>query len=325
MTTSLDERLAVARAATKERTWVTQRIADARADRERIAAQLVVSAELLASEKADVDRLASGVGGFFRRVVTSRGELPREQQELAAARLQHEALTDELEAIDVDLAQLATRAAAVKDADAQYQQALVEVEAKVKQGGSPHTEQLADLAQVDGQLRAARRELAEAVAAGRAAHDALMAVQQALTSSRRASYASDLGSSFASDLGADLVTATAVDLSEHVVHDGLRTQLAAAQRAMATFQRECRDVANDAGIDGVDVTPLPGLAAFVVRDLLWTTAHVIDDVGAEVEMLSSYVATTTMELRGRDRELESGLADVVAQRAAILDPGRERL
>ncbi len=322
MTETLEERLALARAARREQQWVTQRLTDAGADRERVTAQLEATAVLVASEAADVDRLANGVGGFFRRLFAGRADLSNEQRELAAATLQHEALTDEQRAIDVDLAQLAARATVVRDADARYAAVLAEVEAKVAHGG-PHTRQLAALAETDGQLRAAHREVQEAIAAGRAAHAALVEVQQAVRSSQTASFASDQGSLLARDLGFGALTATAVDLSEHVVHDGLRTMIAAAQRAMSTFQRECKDVAPV--IDGIDVTPLPGLISMVARDLVWTTSYAIDDVGAEIELLSSYVATSTMELRGREQQLQRALAGLVSQRAAVLDPDRERL
>lgn len=324
MSESLEARLAAARADQREQVWVARRIADAEADRARLAPQIAAVGDLVASEKADVDRLEHGVGGFFRRLFAGKAELTQEQQELAAARLQHEALLDEQHAIDADLAQLAARATAVRGADARYAAVLAEMEAKVAQGG-PHARQLAALADSDGRIRAARRELDEAIAAGRAAHDALVAVHGAVGRSRSAAYGSDLGSSLVDDLGGDLVSSLAVDLSEHVVHDGLRAQIATAQHALLGFQRECRDVADDAGVDGVQLTPLPGLMAMVARDLVGTTAPRIDDVGAEVELLMSYVATTTMELRSRLPELARAATDVAAQRAALLDPEHERL
>ncbi len=325
MSESIEERLAAARAARKEQAWVAQRLADARADRQRVSTHLEATKVLVASEQADVDRLARGVGGLFRRVFAGRDDLTREQRELAAAKLQHEALEDERRAIDADISQLEQRAAAVAGADAKYQAVLAEVETRVAAGDPELREDLIALAETDGKVRAARRELAEAVAAGRAAHDALVLVQQAVSSSRRAQLASDHGSMLADDLGVGLLSSTAIDLSEQAVHEGLRAQIAAAQHALLTFQRECKDVARDAGIEGVNLSPMPGLAGMVARDLVWSTQYAIDDVGAEVELLSSYVATTTMELRARDRELQKGQADVLEMRAAILDPARERL
>gem|GEM_PF-2937993 len=293
---------------------MAQRLIEARADRERVAAQVEAIGELVASEHADVERLTRGVGGFFRRLVASRGELTTEQQELAAARLQHEALLDEQRAIDVDLAQLDERAARLRGAATKYAAVLAELEAAIS-SGSPHAARLGALADTDGRLRSARRELDEAIAAGRAAHDALLAVQLAVTSSWRAAYGSDVASSLADGL----LGSVAVDLSEHVVHEGLRTQLATAQHALLGFQRECKDVAHDAAIDGVSLTPLPSLTAMIARDLLWTTTTRIDDVGAEVEMMASWVASTTMELRGRIPAIEHAAAAVAVERAALLD------
>lgn len=296
MSASLDERLAAARAARKEKEWVARRLADARGDRERLVAQIDVHAQLVS--------------------------LASDKKERAAAVAHHAGLKEELHAVDADLAQLAARAATVVDAEAQYQAVLAEVEQA--RGAGAFGEDLQLIAETDGKLRAARRELAEAIAAGRAAHDALMAVKQAVSRSTMAAYASDHGSSLLSDLGASFMTSTAVDLSEHVVHEGLRSEITAAQHAMLRFQRECKDVDKEA-IEGVNVTPMPGLAAMVVRDLVWGTQYAIADVGAEVDILSSFVATTTMELRSRDAELQRGQADMLEMRAAILDPQRERL
>jgi hypothetical protein len=293
---ALDERLAAARAARKEKEWVAHRLAEAQGDRARLAAQLEVHAQLVA--------------------------LASDKKERAAAVAHHAGLKEELHAVDADLAQLTARAAAVANADAQYQAVLGEVERA--RGAGAFSEDLQLIAETDGKLRAARRELAEAVAAGRAAHDALVAVKQAASRSSMAAYASDHGSSLLSDLGASFLTATAVDLSEHAVHEGLRAELAAAQHAMLRFQRECKDVDRET-IEGVNVTPMPGLAAMVVRDLVWHTQGVLADIEAEADLLSSYVATTTMELRGRDAELQRGQADMLEMRAAILDPQRERL
>ncbi|HUQ04522.1 MAG TPA: hypothetical protein VM261_18605 [Kofleriaceae bacterium] len=297
MSESLDERLAAARAARKEKEWVAHRLVEAQGDRSRLAAQLEVAAQLVS--------------------------LASDKKERASAKAHHDGMKEELHAIEADLAQLTQRAATVAGAEAQYQAVLAEVERA--RGAGEFGEDLQLIAETDGKLRAARRELAEAIAAGRAAHDALVAVKQGASRSSMAAYASDQGSSLLDDLGASLLTSTAVDLSEHAVHEGLRAELAAAQHAMLKFQRECKDVAGDAGIEGVNVTPMPGLAAMVVRDLVWNTQGALADIGAEADMLSSYVATTTMELRARDAELQRGQADMLEMRAAILDPQRERL
>jgi hypothetical protein len=321
-TDEVEERLAAARSAVREREVVARRLAESRQDANRVRTHLAVTADLVANEQSDVDRLEKGVGGMFRRIFTSREDLTREQKELQAAKLQHDALADELRAIEVDIAQLEQRAVAVAQADAQYATVLAEVEARAGAAG-PHASKLAALAETSGRLRAGRKELDEAITSGIAAHDALVAVQLAVSSSRRATYGSDLGSSIANDFGASFGTSLAIDMSEHVVHEGLRRELAKAQHAMTVFQRECKDVVPT--IDGITVTPLPGVISMIARDFVWSTQPTIDDVGAEIDLLSSYVATSTMELRGRIAQLDQAASDIAADRAALLDPTRDRL
>jgi len=315
----LEERLARARDAVREKHWVAQRICDAQADRERVAAQLAAMAELVKSEQADVERAS----GFFRKLFGGRSDLTREQQELAAVKLQQEALAEEHTAIEFDLAQLAARAQTVAAADTAYASVLGEAEAGLRAG--PHGAELLALAETDGKLRASRREVEEAINAGRAAHDAIVAAHQAAKASMTAAYGSNIGSSLLSSLGASATTALAADMSEHLVHDGLRGQLGNAQRALLKFQQECRDVSGEVAIDGLALTPLPGVVGMVARDLVWGTMHKIDDVGSEMEMMASYVSSTTMELRGRAKALDGALTELVGKRAAIVDPARERL
>ncbi len=324
----LDERLAVARENKREKDYVARRRVDVDNDRARVSAQLEVMKEMLANEQADVDRLEKGVGGFFRRLTASREDLSREQKELEAAKLQHQALVDELEAIEADATQLGRRASAVENADAVYEALLAEKASKVS---SP---QLDALAETEGRIRGLRKEIAEAVTTGRAAHAALAAIQQAAASNNTQAWGARrgtelggalLGGAFGDALAGGLAGITAGDVASTAVRESLRAELGTAQHALVAFQRECRDVTPDAGIAGVELTPMPGLAALLVREVLWTNAGVVSDIEAEVALIGNHVAQTVMELRGRDELLQRALADLTTQRAAVLDPQRDRL
>jgi hypothetical protein len=314
----LDQRLAVARENKREKEYVTKRLAETRADHARVSAQLEVMASLLANEQADVDRLQKGVGGFFRRIAASRDDLTREEKELAAAKLQHQALLDELEAIDADLKQLAQREAAVANADTVYAALIAE---KGRTVSSPQLDALAD---TEARIAGLRKEIAEAIAAGQAAHGALATIQEVAAANNTQAQGARIGleifglagggrTGLAAGIGTD-------DLASAAVRESLRADLGNAQHALVRFQRECRDVTPDAGITGVDLTPLPSLVALVAREVLWTNQTVVADIHAEVTLIGNHVAQTVMELRGRDEQLQRALASVAAERAAMVDP-----
>lgn len=324
----LDDRIALARENKREKDYVARRRVDVEKDRTRVSAQLEVMKEMLANEQADVDRLEKGVGGFFRRLAASRDDLTREQKELEAAKLQHQALVDELEAIEADATQLSRRASAVENADAVYEALLAE------KAGTVRSPQLDALAEMEGRIRGMRKEIAEAVTAGRAAHAAISTIQQAASSNNTQAWGARrgtelggalLGGAFGDTLAGGLAGITAGDVASTAVRESLRADLGAAQHALVAFQRECRDVTPEAGITGVELTPMPGLATLLVREVLWSNAGMVEDIEAEMALIGNHVAQTVMELRGRDEQLQRALADLTTQRAAVLDPQRERL
>jgi hypothetical protein len=123
-----NDRLAKARADKRELAWVSGRLVETRADRERLAQHLAAAELARAYEQADVDAHQHGLCGLFRRLMADHTELSREQQELAAAQLECDELADELRAIDADLEQLTARERVVTGAPARYAQVLEEVE-----------------------------------------------------------------------------------------------------------------------------------------------------------------------------------------------------
>jgi len=329
---SIEDRLAQAREDKREKDFVGKRLVETRADRVRVQQQLEVTKQLLASEQDDVDRLQKGVGGFFRRLTASREDLTREQKELEAAKLQHEALEEELKAIEVDLTQLCEREAKVADADRRYAAALAEREAEAVKGGSPHAQQLAALADTEAQVHGLRKEVGEAIAAGRAAHDVLSRVIQSATSNNNAAYGLQVGANlgggvslgFGNALGG-LGSSLAGDVGSALIRDQLRGELGQAQHALLRFQRECRDVSPSSGVPGVELTQMPNMGMLLAREMVWTNHNIVEDVHAEVSLIASHVAQSVMELRGRDAQLEKALTEITEQRASLLDPKRDRL
>jgi hypothetical protein len=283
-----DDRLAAALADVREKQFVARRLVDTRADRERLLEHMATTDALLVNEQADVDRIQHGVGGFFRRMGSDRKDLNREQQELAAVKLQQEALADELHAVEADLTQLCQREAKVADADQRYAALLAGRSAAVAPI-SPATEAFEVAV---GRVIASRRELGEAIQVGDITRAALVRVQTAASPQH------------------------ATDLNEVIARqEALRRELAKAQHAILKFQRECMDVPSLERVAGSEAPVMPNVATLLARSLAWTNRASGDDMPAEMTALVALVDACIGELRGRDEYLEAALGDLADQRA----------
>ncbi len=311
---SLEARLARARRDQREHTWVTRRIAGAREDRERVEAELAVARQALAYEHADVERLTHGLGGMFRRLFADREDLSREQQELAAAQLRCDELDEELRAIDVDLAQLAARAATVADADARYADVLADAEWLARARGELHAE-LDALAATEAELAAHRSAVAEAIGVG-------VAVQRAFTTV--VNRVRDLVPRQDHDpepiLGEGLLAAITGKTAS--IYSELSSALAYAQHGVRSFAHACQALtALPSGVFETQFPALPSVDRFVLRDVLWSARGVLDSILPEVSRISSAVSAGVGELRHRDTSLGAAVAECARMRARLLDPG----
>lgn len=307
--TTLEEKLASARAALRERAWVTRRTAEVTAERAALAARHQAALELWKLEQADVERLS----GFFRSVLAGSAELSREQREAAAAKLTCDELADELRALDADLAQLAARAALVASAEADYEAALAEQEARLARGAATPPG-LAEVAARRSQLTAALRELDEAIASGKAAVDALAAAQSVAASGV---WWSTGGSPL---LGRNLLDLV-LDVTQSVQMVRLRTLVATAQQALLRFQADARAVGQQHDDGLLQVAPMRGVASLIAQDLV--LGNLLTDVAQMSSCLGltkSYVDDARDDLLGRRAALERALVDLGNQRARLLDP-----
>ncbi len=193
----IEERLAAAQLARREKAVVSHRLDEARADRERLARELGRANRVVTKEQADVQGF-----GFWGRLAATRAELAKEHGELVASVLERDAIAEELRAAEIYVRELEARAAAVGNADIEYEIAVAEKEQYIRLDPGPLAAKLAAIDASERDARMARRQIAEALGAGRAVRRSL---------------------------------AGALD-----VIDG--AQLGAAHHLLVLYQRECKDV-----------------------------------------------------------------------------------
>ncbi len=304
----MEDELARARREKSELAWVTGRLVEAREERARLAAQLAITEQSRDYEQADVDKLTKGVGGFFRSVVASFEQLTKEQEELAAAQLLCDELSEELRAIDADIAQLEARHRAVADANDRYANLIAQLEWNARARGDHHPE-LDALAAAEAAITNAQTEMRELI-------DLAVAVQndfRVVVDCVRALHPRDDDAPDPTPLFEALIGRTPR------LHTELTQTLARAQQGLRQFEAAARSMIEIPASLELQVPPIPEATSFIVREILWTNAPSLDAVLPEISRISSMLAGCVGDLRARQASATQALADIARMRAELLD------
>jgi hypothetical protein len=305
---SIEDELARARRDKSALEWVTGRLVQAREERARLAAQLAITEQSRDYEQADVDKLTRGVGGFLRSVLASSQQLTKEQEELAAAQLLCDELSEELRASDVDIAQLEARHRAVADANARYTALIAQLERLARTRGDHHPE-LDALAAAEAAIGNAQAEMVELI-------DLAVSVQnmfRVVVDCVRALHPRR-------DDPVDPVPLwDALTGRTSSVHSELTQTLAQAQQGLRQFEAAARAMIEIPGSLELQLPVLPELGSFIVRDVLWTNAPSLSAVLPEISRISSMLAGYVGELRARQASATQAVDELARMRAQLLD------
>ena len=185
-----------------EKKVVDAKYQELQAQRKTVAQRVRQLEKVKQSEQADVDRLERGsLAAFFYQVVGRMDEkLDKEQQEAYAARVRYDAAARELASIDADLARLEARLKGLSGCEQRYQDALMERFREIKETNSPAAQELMESESRVVELKLRRREIREAVQAGKTALKQAGAVLESLDSARGWSTMDLVGGGIWSDL-----------------------------------------------------------------------------------------------------------------------------
>lgn len=122
-------------------------------------------------QQADVDRLEGrSLSAFFYNVIGKMNEkLTQEKQEAYAARVKYDAAARELAGIEEDLHRCEAELESLQGCESRYEAVLKEKIQAVKKAGGDVAEQILKLEERTAYLESQKRELEEAISAGRAA------------------------------------------------------------------------------------------------------------------------------------------------------------
>ena len=185
-----------------EKKVVDAKYQELQAQRKTVAQRVRQLEKVKQSEQADVDRLERGsLAAFFYQMVGRMDEkLDKEQQEAYAARVRYDAAVRELASIDADLARLEARLKGLSGCEQRYQDALMERFREIKETNSPAAQELMESESRVVELKLRRREIREAVQAGKTALKQAGAVLESLDSARGWSTMDLVGGGIWSDL-----------------------------------------------------------------------------------------------------------------------------
>lgn len=233
-----DEELRALREQMERKRQLDAMLKDLRGQQQELTARVSELEKVKLEEQADVDRLEGhSLAAFFYGVIGKMDEkLTQERQEAYAARVKYDAAVWELSAVKEDLERKETEYRRLEGCEGRYAQVLREKREVLKAAGGETAEAILELEERLADLRGQRKELDEAVSAGRTA---LATADQILNSLDSAH-----GWATWDLLGGGLVA----DLAKHSHLDSAQAAVEQLQVELRRFKTELADVTIDADL-----------------------------------------------------------------------------
>ena len=231
-------------------------------------------------EQADVDRLKGrSLSAFFYNVIGKMDEkLTQEKQEAYAARVKYDAAARELAGIEEDLHRCEAELESLQGCESRYEAVLKEKIQAVKKAGGDVAEQILKLEERTAYLESQKRELEEAVSAGRAA----------LTTADQIAGSLDSAEGWGTwDLfGGGLIS----DLAKHSHLDDAQASVEFLQSQLRRFKTELADVTISADFQ-VNIDGFLRVADYLFDGIFadWTVLDQIHQSQAQIQDTRSQI------------------------------------
>ena len=282
-----------------------RRLDDLRAQYEERKARVEETARLLTKEREDVEKLEKG--GLRALLLSLTGDrevrLSQERREELAARLQYDQARRDAEDLEERIRDLLQEREELRAIRTQLEALLGE---KAELGGTGGT-RLAELDRALDALAAQRREVGEALHAGRQAEQALSGVLDSLDSAE--SWGTwDM-------LGGGLFTT----MAKHGHIDDARAGIDHAQRALSRFRTELADV-RDMELPQVQIGEFATFADYFFDGFFmdWMVQSKIQDAQEGVSEVHVRVLNALRNLEQMDQELAGRQAGLESERKELL-------
>ena len=279
---------------------------DQRAERDR---RVMETGRVFRKEQDDVDRLEKG--GLRALLLSLTGDrevrLSQERREELAARLQYDQARRDAEDLEERIRDLLQEREELRAVRTRLEALLGEKAERLKELGGTGGTRLAELDRALDALAAQRREVGEALHAGRQAEQALSGVLDSLDSAE--SWGTwDM-------LGGGLFTT----MAKHGHIDDARAGIDHAQRALSRFRTELADV-RDMELPQVQVGEFATFADYFFDGIFvdWYIQSRINDAQRGVEAVDSRVCEVLNRLQWMDQELAEEQDGLKREREGLL-------
>ena len=231
-------------------------------------------------QQADLDRLEGrSLSAFFYNVIGKMDEkLTQEKQEAYAARVKYDAAARELAGIEEDLHRCEAELESLQGCESRYEAVLKEKIQAVKKAGGDVAEQILKLEERTAYLESQKRELEEAVSAGRAA----------LTTADQIAGSLDSAEGWGTwDLfGGGLIS----DLAKHSHLDDAQASVEFLQSQLRRFKTELSDVTISADFQ-VNIDGFLRVADYLFDGIFadWTVLDQIHQSQAQIQDTRSQI------------------------------------
>jgi len=247
-----------------------------------------------------VDRLEGhSLAAFFYQVIGKMDEkLDKERQEAYAARVKYDAALHDLSSVDADLEQIQNRLERLSDCERQYQAALSEKIKSIKASAHPAAQQVAESESRIAALKVQKRELLEAINAGKTALHTVNEVLETLDNAE--------GWSTWDVMGGGLMA----DLAKYEKLDDAQEQIEQLQVELRRFKTELSDVEITADLQ-VTVDSFLKFADFFFDGLFadWAVLDHINQAQSRVENTKGQIKRVLALLKKMREDIDVQIAD----------------
>lgn len=237
------------------------------AQRETLRERVRALEKIKLDEQQDVDRLEGhSLAAFFYGVIGRMDEkLDKEREEAYAARVKYDAAARELSAVEEDIRRSEAELSQLRGCEQQYADLLRAKTEAVKSSGMPEAAAILETERRIAGLESRKKEIREAVAAGRTALNTVGRILSELNSAE--------GWGTWDMIGGGLLT----DLAKHSHLDSAQNQIAQLQEELRRFKTELTDVTIHADLQ----VSIDGFLRFAdyFFDNLFTDWMVMDKIG----------------------------------------------
>lgn len=302
--TYYDEQLRQLQAQCSRKKQLQAQMDELRSQYRQLSGQVSQWKSILLCEQEDVEKLEGrSLASFFYYVIGKRDErLTKEREEAYGAKVKYDAATRELAQVEDDLKRGEEELSRLRDCEGRYETVLAEKAKAVKASGGPEAEEIFHLEEQQAALTSHKKELTEAISAGRAALSTVHRVLDSLDSAE--------GWGTWDMLGGGLLA----DVAKHGHLDDAQREIEHLQSQLRRFKTELADVTIYAEMQ-VNVEGFLRFADYFFDGLFvdWAVMDRISSSKAQVQSTRSQIEGVLSRLQGMARETDQKLAQISEQ------------